>query len=112
MFYFEIQVVHSVSCGVDIVSTDGPKLLTNLTEFSVDNDPKVGVKRKAGALTDENQTCAVVNPLMGGTLNLKDVMYEEDKQPLQSGCACIACKHHTRSYIHHLLKANELLGMM
>jgi queuine tRNA-ribosyltransferase len=26
------------------------------------------------------------------------------------GCQCHACKNFTRAYIHHLLKAKELLG--
>jgi queuine tRNA-ribosyltransferase len=27
------------------------------------------------------------------------------------GCGCPACRNHTRAYIRHLLKANEMLGM-
>jgi queuine tRNA-ribosyltransferase/7-cyano-7-deazaguanine tRNA-ribosyltransferase len=31
-------------------------------------------------------------------------------QPLDPGCACTVCQTYTRGYIHHLLKANELLA--
>jgi hypothetical protein len=27
-----------------------------------------------------------------------------------AGCACHACRHHTRAYLHHLLRAKEMLG--
>ena len=30
--------------------------------------------------------------------------------PLVDGCACLACSQHNRCYIHHLIKAKELLA--
>ncbi|XP_067613430.1 queuine tRNA-ribosyltransferase accessory subunit 2 [Eurosta solidaginis] len=35
---------------------------------------------------------------------------KEDFTPLVSDCSCLACRKHTRAYIHHLYKTNELLG--
>lgn len=45
------------------------------------------------------------------SLNLWQEKYRRDTRVLQTGCNCHACKHlYTRSYIHHLLKARELLA--
>ena len=46
-----------------------------------------------------------------GVLNLNNKKFEKDDRPLQEGCQCPACKHYTRSYIRHLIKAKEMLGM-
>jgi queuine tRNA-ribosyltransferase len=29
---------------------------------------------------------------------------------LDEGCGCYTCRHFTRAYLHHLQKANEILG--
>ena len=46
-----------------------------------------------------------------GKLNLFNAKFELDDSPIEEGCQCPACKHHTRAYIRHLLKAKEMLGM-
>lgn len=46
-----------------------------------------------------------------GKMNLLNAKYELDDQPIEEGCGCPACKHYSRSYIRHLLKAKEMLGM-
>ncbi len=46
-----------------------------------------------------------------GKLNLFNARYELDERPLQEGCGCLACRRYSRSYIRHLLKAKEMLGM-
>ncbi len=43
--------------------------------------------------------------------NLKNAKFREDDAPLDEDCDCIACRRHSRAYIHHLLKANEILGL-
>ena len=48
----------------------------------------------------------------GGTLNIRNSKYIYDKEPLDNKCRCTACQQHTRAYIHHLFKANEILGAM
>mgnify|MGYP000959152555 CR=1 FL=1 len=30
--------------------------------------------------------------------------------PLEDGCDCYTCRHHTRAYLHHLFKAKEMLA--
>ncbi|MCD7818343.1 MAG: tRNA guanosine(34) transglycosylase Tgt [Lachnospiraceae bacterium] len=46
-----------------------------------------------------------------GKLNLFNAKYELDGRPIMEGCGCPACRHYSRAYIRHLLKAKEMLGM-
>ena len=46
-----------------------------------------------------------------GHLNLFNAQYELDTRPISETCGCPACRNHSRAYIRHLLKANEMLGM-
>ena len=46
-----------------------------------------------------------------GKINLFNAKYETDDRPIEEGCQCPACKHHSSAYIRHLLKAKEMLGM-
>ncbi len=46
-----------------------------------------------------------------GKLNLFNAKYETDPRPIEEGCQCPACRNYSRSYIRHLLKAKEMLGM-
>ena len=46
-----------------------------------------------------------------GKINLFNAKYETDDRPIEEECQCPACKHHSRAYIRHLLKAKEMLGM-
>jgi len=46
-----------------------------------------------------------------GTLNLKKTEFARDKNPIEQGCGCPACRDYTRGYIRHLIKAEEILGL-
>ncbi|MFN6253305.1 MAG: tRNA guanosine(34) transglycosylase Tgt [Acetobacteraceae bacterium] len=48
----------------------------------------------------------------GGVINIRNARHAEDNRPLDPGCACPACRAHSRAYLHHLFKANEMLGPM
>jgi queuine tRNA-ribosyltransferase len=45
-----------------------------------------------------------------GPMNLRRAPYAEDLSPVQPGCPCPACRHYSRAYLRHLLKAGEMLG--
>jgi queuine tRNA-ribosyltransferase len=47
-----------------------------------------------------------------GPLNLRNRRHADDPGPLEPGCACPACREHSRAYLHHLIKAGEILGAM
>lgn len=46
-----------------------------------------------------------------GKRNLFNARYSMDERPIEEGCGCPACRHYSRAYIRHLLKAKEMLGM-
>jgi queuine tRNA-ribosyltransferase len=48
----------------------------------------------------------------GGVINIRNARHAEDNRPLDPGCTCPACRGHSRAYLHHLFKANEMLGPM
>ena len=47
-----------------------------------------------------------------GPLNLRNARFAEDQEPLDNRCACDTCKTYSRAYLHHLIKAGEILGAM
>ena len=48
--------------------------------------------------------------IRGGRLNLRNAVHKRDEAPLVAGCGCETCRHFSRAYLHHLVKANEILG--
>ncbi len=46
-----------------------------------------------------------------GKMNLTNARYELDDRPIEEDCGCPACRHYSRAYIRHLLKAKEMLGL-
>jgi queuine tRNA-ribosyltransferase len=47
----------------------------------------------------------------GGVINLNNAKYARDDSPIDPACDCPACRHHSRAYLRHLLKANETLAL-
>lgn len=47
-----------------------------------------------------------------GAINIKNARFAEDPAPLDTNCDCNACRNYSRAYLHHLVKANEILGSM
>jgi queuine tRNA-ribosyltransferase len=45
-----------------------------------------------------------------GDLKIRNAGYRTDTRPLDATCACYACRHFTRAYLHHLQRVNEILG--
>ena len=46
-----------------------------------------------------------------GKINVMNEKYAKDPRPIEPGCQCPTCKNFSRSYVRHLLKAKEMLGM-
>lgn len=46
-----------------------------------------------------------------GKMNLFNAKYELDDRPIDDTCDCPVCRHYSRAYIRHLLKAKEMLGL-
>ena len=46
-----------------------------------------------------------------GKITIQNERFLKDERPISPGCGCPACRHYSRSYIRHLFKAKEMLGM-
>ena len=46
-----------------------------------------------------------------GVINLNNKKYERDPDPIEPGCGCPTCRRYSRSYLRHLLKAQEPLAL-
>jgi queuine tRNA-ribosyltransferase len=47
-----------------------------------------------------------------GPLNMKNARHAEDINPIDPESDCPAARDYSRAYLHHLVKAGEILGMM
>jgi len=47
-----------------------------------------------------------------GPLNMRNARFADDPEPIEPGCGCPACTTFSRAYVHHLVKAGEILGAM
>ena len=46
-----------------------------------------------------------------GIININNAKYERDGKPIDEECNCPTCRKHSRAYVRHLFKSNEILGM-
>jgi queuine tRNA-ribosyltransferase len=47
-----------------------------------------------------------------GTLSLRNARHAEDATPLDAECHCPACREFSRAYLHHVVKANEIIASL
>ena len=47
-----------------------------------------------------------------GEVNIRNARHAWDPRPLDEACRCPACADHSRAYLHHLVKSDEILGAM
>ncbi|KQP51650.1 tRNA guanosine(34) transglycosylase Tgt [Methylobacterium sp. Leaf106] len=47
-----------------------------------------------------------------GRINLRNARFAEDSRPLDETSACPAARDYSRAYLHHLVRTDEILGMM
>ena len=47
-----------------------------------------------------------------GALNLRNARHADDESPLDPSCACPACRAYSRAYLHHAVKAGEIIAAM
>ncbi len=58
-----------------------------------------------------------ISPISGGRvknkyrLNITNAEFKNDAKPIDKWCDCSTCRGFTRSYLHHLFRADELLGL-
>ncbi len=47
-----------------------------------------------------------------GAINIRNAKFAEDLAPLDETCLCSVCENYSRAYLHHLIRAKEILGAM
>jgi queuine tRNA-ribosyltransferase len=47
-----------------------------------------------------------------GSVNLRNARHQDDPRPLDEGCGCPACTGYSRAYLHHVIRAGEIIGSM
>jgi queuine tRNA-ribosyltransferase len=47
-----------------------------------------------------------------GPVNLRNARHADDESPLDPACACPACRSYSRAYLHHVVKAGEIIASM
>jgi queuine tRNA-ribosyltransferase len=54
---------------------------------------------------------ALMPGVKGERVNLRNARFREDPDPIDESCDCYCCRNFSRAYVHHLMKAEELLGL-
>jgi hypothetical protein len=103
------EVVEIASSGVvNIIGTDLPtRWAKSKHALGVDIQDNNGKRSKEG--DDKNQSLNA-----DGCMDMNDKQFARDTRPLVPGCSCLACNHNefSRAYIHHLVRAKELLAQI
>lgn len=47
-----------------------------------------------------------------GPVNLRNARHAEDPRPLDEACTCPACRGYSRAYLHHVVRAGEMIAGM
>jgi queuine tRNA-ribosyltransferase len=47
-----------------------------------------------------------------GQVNLRNARHAEDPRPLDEACGCPACRGYSRAYLHHVVRAGEIIASM
>lgn len=47
-----------------------------------------------------------------GIFNMRNARFQDDTKTLDAHCHCLCCTRHTRAYLHHLFRCEEMLGPM
>jgi len=45
-----------------------------------------------------------------GEIRIRNARWKMDTAPIDDECTCHTCTHFSRAYVHHLIRANEILG--
>jgi len=83
-----------ISTGFDLIDTIYPYVLT---KFGYASTFWSGKGRKPISKTETK-------------IDVRSLKFRTSKEPLMKGCACYACKNHSRGYINHLIHSREMLG--
>ena len=125
------QSINGYAIGGDLSINDGWELMFSVLDYLTDWMPHdkprylMGVGKPidivGSAFRGVDQFDCVLPARSGrngqafvrdGAINIKNSKYKYDEKPLDEKCNCTACRQHSRAYLHHLFKADEILGGM
>jgi len=89
---------------IHLLGIGDPKDIWSLVKYGIDTFDCVSPTRLArhgNALVKHKK----------GKINLKNNIYKNDINPIDINCNCSTCLNYSVSYLHHLLKSQELLGL-
>lgn len=78
------DIIYAIRCGIDMFDCVSPTRLA----------------RHGAAFTKD------------GRISLKNSPFRKDWGPIDSECTCSTCANHSRAYLHHLVRQNEMAGAM
>jgi queuine tRNA-ribosyltransferase len=85
-----VDIFHGINLGIDTFDCVHPTRLA----------------RHGGALVKPNNRQSQYKE----HVNLRNKQFALDNNPIENDCLCFTCSKHSRAYLHHLLKAKELLA--
>lgn len=47
-----------------------------------------------------------------GVVNIKNARHQDDPRPLDESCSCPCCRNYSRAYLHHVMRAKEIISSM
>ena len=89
---------------IHLLGIGDPNDIWNLVQWGVDTFDCVSPTRLA------RHGAALVKSKKG-KINIKNSKYKDNLKPIDQNCKCSTCQNYSLSYLHHLLKAQELLGL-
>lgn len=78
------DIIYAIKCGIDMFDCVSPTRLA----------------RHGAAFTSQ------------GRISLKNAPFTKDFTPIDENCRCSTCRNHTKAYLHHLVRQNEMAGAM
>ena len=108
---------------------EGPELMHKMVEFTAkllpEDKPRylMGVGRPSDLVTAVANGCDMFDCVLPtrsgrygqcftrfGIVNLRNSRHKDDPRPLDLNCFCSTCRGYSRAYLHHLIRAKEMLG--
>ena len=93
-----------VNHPIHLLGMGDPKDIWSLVKAGIDTFDCVSPTRLArhGGALMKNET---------GKINIYNKQYENKNTAIDKNCLCETCQNFSLSYLHHLFKTNELLGL-
>jgi len=104
-------MLRSIPWGTHALPVDRPRYLMGVggfEEFRV--AVECGIDMFDCVIPTRNARGAYLFRLTGGPIRIRNSVHKRDTGPLEEGCDCLACRHYSRGFIHHLYLRKEMLG--